>query len=1298
MPLQVITSKQRVSNMPVIRQERQFYLSPVGVRSFDTGVQRVGQAVTNFAQTVSDELFREAASLGQQEAQDAALAINKSDFFEFDKEGKPVPLTVPKEYGRIRREVYLDVVNKRYDQEIQDEIIAKSNEYAQKYPSVAGYTKMMDGYIEATFGAAEGRFKQSVLKSSADVVAKTTANLRIQEEKARIAAAKRAATLNVISARQKYLGYVRTGSTGVDATVALAAYEKSILEEFQLTDNVTAFNRNMEELLKTKAFESIGALYEQTQGLSDSQRTIISEALENPSFAQAIEDTQLRLKVVQLQMEFSSLPIGTLKNAYSSKISSGKAIKEVLDSEWLSTNLPEINKNLAKLSADLSAANAVKNLIKYHYEIKDLAPDEQQMKLATNETFDAIRAEFVNVIDQIPASQFDSELADRMFAALGQDSVDSRIFDEVKENMDSPSGRQVVTVLEALIDNLSFEDRQELVKNITPYVTNRVQAEASVDRKESDEAARKAAHFKSIRDAKLLIAKAEREARETAEKNANAVLLAEVKADFDFYMSPENLDEEKARAALARLNDLGLSTLTPTQLADIATLQKQGERIGVKIDQAAAKGKVEESIRNISANVELLISSDLTEGGIPREIEMLRSQIRGNPIFNDRESERNRLLNQLRDFDSKYQTHIEKNQKQGVKDNFDSTLMRTQDLVRNNAATADDVRILKSTVSTLPVSEQRKALESVSKIEAEFLTQQVFQEFSSFNQKGYSSDIADLINLRLGGDTSVSFADAGLQSYVNKLVELEQTGLNIQPTLSKLHEIAKKRNAAYIKSKDLDNSVKNVEAVGISASQEDVDNFEEAKLFPILNVDSSASAAQAVLSKPNLIYSEQQGQLQLTKYGQELSKLFAKGVVPKHVIDVLNFGAKTPNLSSVGFENLRQLYGMVSNLDAAGNAFNIINNQGMPYSLDEQSLAILSIAAFNHDVLKTNETFAQSLLEVSSSINELGVDNIEQHLEAVLGKKINKFVVDNYPDVNPAGRRFVLNAAKSLANGALSEDDLKAKIDYVIEQNFGYDEKIIGTTVGYKSRGKKIPLVFGARSSLDASSIAAMDADVEQRIIRTLNATDQIMLTAQLGIGAQSRLYQKAAIEGRETRGVDPGLEEINLGLFGPLQEGAQADESLRDFLVGSRLTAEWGYIPNRNDPNLLTVVLRKENGTYQPTILTVDVREYTPIDRALSEVLQSMYTNYRAAAQNFPSSVDMKSNEHLMSFNDDVAFSNLIAENNPVKLFDLATHLARNPELIQSEDHLNRLNTMVEKNIFSKRQAEIIRKASGFE
>ncbi len=184
--------------MPVIRETRKIFSQPIGVRSFDTGEQNVGNAISRFADRAGQEFYQQAQINAEKFGAEAAQSLSGEELKSFDPEtGKPEVLSSMDGMGSIASSAFEQVVERRLVDTIDKDIRLKSAELAIKYEDPVQYQNMFESFLGSMSKGANDRFKNVIMDSGSYIMKSTKIKLAdVARTKARAAAAANVSTTN----------------------------------------------------------------------------------------------------------------------------------------------------------------------------------------------------------------------------------------------------------------------------------------------------------------------------------------------------------------------------------------------------------------------------------------------------------------------------------------------------------------------------------------------------------------------------------------------------------------------------------------------------------------------------------------------------------------------------------------------------------------------------------------------------------------------------------------------------------------------------------------------------------------------------------------------------------------------------------------------------------------------------------------------------------------------------------------------------------------------------------------------
>lgn len=164
--------------MPVIRRQSQVFNRPIGVVRVDSGEQQTWEKVAGIADSITQYAFGELEKNAKETGRDLAMAVNQSNLTTINPEtGQPEAFKVPEGLGRVGAEVYNSIIEKRFQNSIDQEIKGKSAEFALKFPDPEQYGTEFAQYIGSMTKYAQGSAKGYIEAAGASYLQSTKLNL-----------------------------------------------------------------------------------------------------------------------------------------------------------------------------------------------------------------------------------------------------------------------------------------------------------------------------------------------------------------------------------------------------------------------------------------------------------------------------------------------------------------------------------------------------------------------------------------------------------------------------------------------------------------------------------------------------------------------------------------------------------------------------------------------------------------------------------------------------------------------------------------------------------------------------------------------------------------------------------------------------------------------------------------------------------------------------------------------------------------------------------------------------------------
>ena len=134
--------------MAVIRQQTQVFNKPVGVRRINTGEAEVWEQVAAQADDFRNRAYKKAAVEAEQAGKMKGMAAESGDIVAIDPEtNEPVAFKAPSNFGSIAAASYQDIITRRFEQSVDNELKTQGSYYAKNATSADEYKIAISGHV-----------------------------------------------------------------------------------------------------------------------------------------------------------------------------------------------------------------------------------------------------------------------------------------------------------------------------------------------------------------------------------------------------------------------------------------------------------------------------------------------------------------------------------------------------------------------------------------------------------------------------------------------------------------------------------------------------------------------------------------------------------------------------------------------------------------------------------------------------------------------------------------------------------------------------------------------------------------------------------------------------------------------------------------------------------------------------------------------------------------------------------------------------------------------------------------------
>ena len=1155
--------------MAVVRQTQRVFNKPIGVTRMNTGEAELWQTVSNAASTINNIAMDYEKTIGVSQAQEAALGVARDDVISIDPStGKPVALKIAEQYGSIRSRAFTDIINRRFQESISNEITTKGIDYATKYPSSSAFNQEMSRYVQDLVDSSDGMYSEFIQETGTVYIAKATKSLQSAER----TAAKKSVTRAADFSKQSLIRKAKEHSAaGGDPTVSEQIFKEAaaaIQNAYDVGGTAAQYFASLDELNLGRAQASVAGLEKTTSHLSESQLLTVSAAIENP------------------------LSIGLLTGSLA---------------------------HLAPIVSSIHSNANYEGLDKLSALFDGLVVDQQGIDTADfNEGIDAL-IDGQTVTDQVSARGFyknnvyNAAVNDKGAAAKASLRLPARVLNRSVMNFlassTTDSDHKTVT---AILASLNGKDPAAKIINQIPDAGLRADV-AYILREYTPEEIDTI--IADVDKGFNLAASLDQETHaETKAKNAQATAAKkQIDAQFVELNKPSYMSNYGSL-----LGDLEIATSpVSTQLAAVALYN----HVANADPRLVPPDHIVNAARKLTESFPKAQLARATETSAIKTNEAIRFITSRVNLKQDIGPTAFDKIGELRDIVniaelSGLHTPVVINGWYKEVDNLAETVLK------NNTATVFDE--YDSQLQGIISQFESNAANGI--VDAEFLTgslafiDQLTQNFTTeFNAtaareaklrltRSHSTSIATTAFQALADGTdgkgidpailaeAISIGSAGIDSVNKKYGNTNTTASNVARTISQIvgtpafasnlativNEIKQRNNdlwEATTAAQDTDDAMARVK--NGTGSLDDAEVYAEEVLGALVD--------GPINYQDPLLWSNELGQL--TPFSQEFINLANLGHLPKSFKNLMvsvATGGITAN------ESVFNVINALNNANTNGKPINILTQ--MPNLTDQETEAAVRLS-FAQDLAEfSQQTVSESLATILGRESEMKV-SITDYSKDVLDAKIPEWVAETWPDADLKSRALLRFATKeAFIQGASTAEDVKSRVQYYIDNHFVKDDKVIGAGVDGK--------VFGGRQLLP-DEIVKMDAGIRAAIIQSATPEEAVK-------------YLKVVDLDPETSTGDQSIGP----LFGAMS-GVQ--QTIYNVLSGDkRLDLDWKLQPDPSRYGNYYLMIKTEAGTYvQRTVdveteggtvkvpMSFDVADYRGMTRT-SELDQLYSTQYK--------------------------------------------------------------------------------------
>ena len=1138
--------------MAIERQKLQASLPRIGVVNVNTGVEQTYKTIARTSERIANDF----APFAQKRAEDAGIntakAIAKQNFIDFDNTGspnvgdenynpnfgKPKAFAVPKDFGLVARSAYERVIERRFEESMQEELELKAIELSGDAKNSAEYNQRFTNYLAAMDKAASGRFGEYIQNTGTAILRDSLLKLQIKEQDAAVKYAKKQSKENVFFALRKLSNSVAMADDpeSVNEIMTLSRnVTVAIEEDFALNQDKIEYVKNLDQIAFAKAGALTNLLSTSTANLPESERLRIAGALTNPALIKTIDSKITRQRIRSIIKTSNGMNLDKLSESFTKQVDAVDQIQKAEDTEYFSNKENLFNQIITRASFDELVSSMTIQL--------DKAPEESEPEI--EQLFaNAIGNEFISQLTSLESVQ-------------NLDPVQLEILLGQIKSITNMQGKSTEPNVALELDKI----KQVGVKKLVSQLIN------AEEKAQSDALDKLGTVINpKAKTDKLIL---EEDQRKTDEENAIHEAASTKLYDTFIALYKDAEDQEDYKAMESLYLDMA-SAKNKDGVSYISFLGNEDLSEWTKIT-ATNKSTQEKIKNNIFSEKAIAIEKE----DVRTLLEKLRNAdnlVEANNIAGLTK----KLLKQL-DIKTYSSDYIDSKLKE-----VDSTLSKffkedeaAKDLNFKNQATVitEDIRKLQELGEVISEDQVNKALEDVTNFlsqDSKGLDKSSELEFHNKIKNDYAlSVIQPLMNTlreKTGGNgvspalikQAADIANTKNTDKFNEFVKeldkdsalyLMAKGLfdaskittarsEIRTQLGKLLEYNTTQFDQYTKEIQITNDLDAVERLGSFSSDAQLRTYEDITYTKLAGLPEDT-----VIDYNN-------GKLFRTPSGQ----LTALG---QRIFDDMQRGVRVPNLvaslelaASAGVQDGSFLFSIFAQgMNQQPNGTN--NNlwvQGGQNQLSPDAVARFASSLILYKVGGTS-TPSEALREIIGADQQAGPEGVKGYLKLKLGEDLEEWVADTYPEADFQSSQILKNAAIALGRNINDGGELKKILKGFINATYGYDDKVLGTVVdpmsgfldsGYIFGSTGKPLVVGARSKYAGTkAMKKMDNAASQLIFENISDIER------------QRRFEIDSISATQTTGVSltgvyfpPMPEFANKFFFGETEGGgAVVDE-----------------------------------------------------------------------------------------------------------------------------------------------------------
>jgi len=330
--------------MAVIRQQTQVFNKPVGVRRVDTGEAELWEQVAATADDFRNRALQKAAIDAEQAGKMKGMAVESGDIVAIDPEtNEPVAFKAPSSFGSIAAASYQDIITRRFEQSVDNELKTQGSYYAKNATSADEYKIAISGHVGNMIkaGGDDTYFSRYIEESGQAYVDSTYVAMKSKELEASILQTNtddHIRGLDAIYTIKRNIGKKGTNSLHLEIEKEYDS-AKNLLDVGYYT--IAQFESKRNELVGLQSLVNKSFLTDSYISMTANQKIKFISQIYNPS---SIQDEKLKMFVID----------ATIHNSPESIVNGLRSIDKTAEDLTTSDIEIETSRLLNKVSPNMS--------------------------------------------------------------------------------------------------------------------------------------------------------------------------------------------------------------------------------------------------------------------------------------------------------------------------------------------------------------------------------------------------------------------------------------------------------------------------------------------------------------------------------------------------------------------------------------------------------------------------------------------------------------------------------------------------------------------------------------------------------------------------------------------------------------------------------------------------------------------------------------------------------------------------------------------------------------------------------